>query len=67
MKEETFKYNYLRRKTFTNIKSGRKIEVICVNTFKDINGNSEEFCSYFWNEFGLIGTDLIENIIENYK
>lgn len=60
-------YKKLERKVLVHVKSGRVIEVISVNTFKDINGNSQEFCSYFWNEFGLIGTDLIENIIENYK
>jgi hypothetical protein len=67
MRKENSKHKELERKVMVHVKSGRMIEVISVNIFKDINGNSQEFCSYFWNEFGLIGTDLNENIIENYE
>lgn len=47
MRKDTSKHKELERKVLVHVKSGRIIEVISVNIFKDINGNSQEFCSYF--------------------
>ena len=36
--------------------------------FKKINTNVEEtFCTYYWCEYGLVGTDLLENIERDYE
>jgi len=49
-------------------KSSRLIKVIAVQGFKNIETRKEElFCSYYWSEFGLIGTDLVENIKRDYE
>lgn len=45
----------------------RYIQIIAVNKFKKINTNVEEtFCTYYWCEYGLVGTDLLENIERDY-
>ena len=63
MKNEFVKNQLLKHKY-----SGRLILVISINGFKNIETNEEEFfCSYFWSEFGLIGTDLLENIKRDYE
>jgi hypothetical protein len=49
-------------------RSGRWIEVVAVHSFKNTETGKEEiFCSYFWCDFGLIGTDLVENIERDYE
>jgi hypothetical protein len=46
----------------------RYILIIAVNKFKNITTNLEEaFCTYYWSEFGLVGTDLLENIETDYE
>lgn len=46
----------------------RYILIIAVNKFKNIKTNTEEvFCTYYWCEFGLVGTDLLENIERDYE
>ena len=46
----------------------RYILIIAVNKFKNITTNLEEaFCTYYWSEFGLVGTDLLENIERDYE
>lgn len=46
----------------------RYIQIIAVNKFKNIYTNLEEtFCTYYWCEYGLVGTDLLENIERNYE
>ena len=67
IKQELSNYKNLEKKIMAHKKSGREILVIAVNTFPDTKGQQRIFCSYYWNEFGLVGTDLIENIIDNYN
>lgn len=46
----------------------RCILIIAVNKFKNIKTNKEEeFCTYYWCEYGLVGTDLLENIERDYE
>ena len=46
----------------------RYILIIAVNKFKNIKTNTEEeFCTYYWSEYGLVGTDLLENIERDYE
>lgn len=46
----------------------RYILIIAVNKFKKIKTNTEEaFCTYYWSEYGLVGTDLLENIERDYE
>ncbi len=42
--------------------------IIAVNKFKNNKTNLEEaFCTYYWCEYGLTGTDLVENIEKYYS
>lgn len=46
----------------------RYILIIAINKFKNIKTNTEEvFCTYYWSEYGMVGTDLLENIVRDYK
>lgn len=46
----------------------RCILIIAVNKFKNNKTNIEEsFCTYYWSEYGLVGTDLLENIERDYE
>jgi hypothetical protein len=46
----------------------RYILIIAVNKFKNNKTNVEEaFCTYYWCEYGLVGTDLLENIERDYE
>ena len=49
-------------------RSGRWIKVIAVHSFKNTEtGKEETFCSYYSCGFGLLGTDLFENIERDYE
>lgn len=65
--QELPKYKEFENTIMKHTKNGRTIKVIAVNPFTDFEGQEQIFCSYYWNNFGLIGTDLIENIVANYK
>lgn len=42
--------------------------IIAVNKFKNIKTNTgEAFSAYYWSEYGLVGTDLLENIERDYE
>jgi hypothetical protein len=46
----------------------RYILIIAVNKFKNIKTNTgEAFSTYYWSEYGLVGTDLLENIERDYE
>lgn len=48
--------------------SERYIQIIAINDFKNKETNKEEaFCTYYWSEYGMVGTDLLENIVRDYK
>jgi hypothetical protein len=48
--------------------SSRYIKVLAINNFKNLETNEEElFCMYYWCGFGLVGTDLLENIERDYE
>lgn len=46
----------------------RYILIIAINDFKNNKTNIEEtFCTFYWLEYGLVGTDLLENIERDYE
>ena len=48
--------------------SNRLIKVIAVQSFINIETKEEVlFCTYYWNGFGLTGTDLVKNIENCYS